>query len=119
MSNSGFSPPLPPATTPNTIPSPSIVSTDDLDFNNDKELFDAYQHCLNGNQYVNIKKSLYTFDGGPSFATGLPHYGHVLAGTIKDATTRWAYQIEHHLERRFDKTNNEIFISMDKRLHEF
>ncbi|CAF5174085.1 unnamed protein product, partial [Rotaria magnacalcarata] len=43
----------------------------------------------------------YTFDGGPSFATGLPHYGHVLAGTIKDATTRWAYQIEHHLERRF------------------
>ncbi|CAM4798908.1 unnamed protein product, partial [Rotaria magnacalcarata] len=61
----------------------------------------------------------YTFDGGPSFATGLPHYGHVLAGTIKDATTRWAYQIEHHLERRFDKTNNEIFISMDKRLHEF
>ncbi len=25
----------------------------------------------------------YTFYDGPPFATGLPHYGHILAGTIK------------------------------------
>lgn len=25
----------------------------------------------------------YTFYDGPPFATGLPHYGHLLAGTIK------------------------------------
>ena len=26
----------------------------------------------------------YLFYDGPPFATGLPHYGHLLAGTIKD-----------------------------------
>ena len=30
----------------------------------------------------------YTFYDGPPFATGLPHYGHILAGTIKDTVTR-------------------------------
>lgn len=29
----------------------------------------------------------YTFYDGPPFATGLPHYGHLLAGTIKVSTT--------------------------------
>lgn len=31
----------------------------------------------------------FTFYDGPPFATGLPHYGHVLAGTIKDTVTRY------------------------------
>lgn len=31
----------------------------------------------------------YTFYDGPPFATGLPHYGHILAGTIKDVVTRY------------------------------
>lgn len=30
----------------------------------------------------------FTFYDGPPFATGLPHYGHMLAGTIKDTVTR-------------------------------
>ena len=28
-------------------------------------------------------KPMYSFYDGPPFATGLPHYGHILAGTIK------------------------------------
>lgn len=28
-------------------------------------------------------KPRYTFYDGPPFATGLPHYGHIAAGTIK------------------------------------
>lgn len=28
-------------------------------------------------------KKPYSFYDGPPFATGLPHYGHILAGTIK------------------------------------
>jgi len=28
-------------------------------------------------------KKAYTFYDGPPFATGLPHYGHIAAGTIK------------------------------------
>ena len=43
----------------------------------------------------------YTFYDGPPFATGLPHYGHILAGTIKDVVTRWAHQSGFHVERRF------------------
>lgn len=43
----------------------------------------------------------YTFYDGPPFATGLPHYGHILAGTIKDIVTRYAYSTGHHVERRF------------------
>ncbi|XP_055922181.1 isoleucine--tRNA ligase, cytoplasmic [Eupeodes corollae] len=43
----------------------------------------------------------YTFYDGPPFATGLPHYGHILAGTIKDIVTRYAYQQGYHVDRRF------------------
>jgi hypothetical protein len=28
-------------------------------------------------------KKAYSFYDGPPFATGLPHYGHLLAGTLK------------------------------------
>lgn len=35
----------------------------------------------------------FVFYDGPPFATGLPHYGHILAGTIKDAVPRfWTMQ---------------------------
>lgn len=37
---------------------------------------------------LNEKYKRYTFFDGPPFATGLPHYGHILAGTIKDTVTR-------------------------------
>ncbi|XP_041347698.1 isoleucine--tRNA ligase, cytoplasmic-like [Gigantopelta aegis] len=46
-------------------------------------------------------KPRYSFYDGPPFATGLPHYGHILAGTIKDVVTRWAHQSGFHVERRF------------------
>ncbi|CEG41858.1 isoleucine-trna ligase [Plasmopara halstedii] len=43
----------------------------------------------------------FTFYDGPPFATGLPHHGHILAGTIKDTVTRYAHQTGHYVERRF------------------
>ena len=46
-------------------------------------------------------KKPYTFYDGPPFATGLPHYGHIAAGTIKDVMTRYATQTGHHCTRRF------------------
>lgn len=42
----------------------------------------------------------FTFYDGPPFATGLPHYGHILAGTIKDVVTRYASMNGKHVERR-------------------
>ncbi|KAB7504980.1 Isoleucine--tRNA ligase, cytoplasmic [Armadillidium nasatum] len=58
---------------------------------------DAFQQCLKQSK----NKPRFTFFDGPPFATGLPHYGHILAGTIKDIVTRWAHQTGHHVERRF------------------
>ena len=72
-------------------------------------------------------KKKYTFYDGPPFATGLPHYGHLLAGTIKvglkqmdsyavllaapsdtecrrsiqDIVTRYASTTGHYCPRRF------------------
>lgn len=42
----------------------------------------------------------FTFYDGPPFATGLPHYGHILAGTIKDIVTRYACMNGKYVERR-------------------
>lgn len=42
----------------------------------------------------------FTFYDGPPFATGLPHYGHILAGTIKDTVTRYAAMTGHYVSRR-------------------
>ena len=43
----------------------------------------------------------YVFYDGPPFATGLPHYGHLLAGTIKDIAPRYQTMRGHCVERRF------------------
>lgn len=57
----------------------------------------TFRECLK----QSADKPKYTFYDGPPFATGLPHYGHLLAGTIKDVVTRWAHQSGFHVERRF------------------
>ncbi len=43
----------------------------------------------------------YVFYDGPPFATGLPHYGHLLAGTIKDIVPRYRTMRGHFVDRRF------------------
>jgi isoleucyl-tRNA synthetase len=49
----------------------------------------------------NRAKRDYVFYDGPPFATGLPHYGHLLAGTIKDIVPRYQTMRGYHVERRF------------------
>jgi isoleucyl-tRNA synthetase len=82
------------------------------------EKIDAFQESLRRSE----GKPEYSFYDGPPFATGLPHYGHILAGTIKvsasverlsprsfahhlicaqDTVTRYAHQTGHHVTRRF------------------
>ncbi|MGH8006818.1 MAG: isoleucine--tRNA ligase, partial [Candidatus Binatia bacterium] len=43
----------------------------------------------------------FIFYDGPPFATGLPHYGHLLAGTIKDIVPRFWTMRGRYVERRF------------------
>uniref|UniRef100_A0A6V7JHF2 Isoleucine--tRNA ligase, cytoplasmic n=1 Tax=Bracon brevicornis TaxID=1563983 RepID=A0A6V7JHF2_9HYME len=65
-----------------------------LKFWSDKKVFETSLKQSKG-------KPRYSFFDGPPFATGLPHYGHILAGTIKDIVTRYAHQKGFHVERRF------------------
>ncbi|MDQ1412661.1 MAG: isoleucyl-tRNA synthetase, partial [Acidimicrobiaceae bacterium] len=43
----------------------------------------------------------YVFYDGPPFANGLPHYGHLLTGFVKDAIPRYQTMRGHRVERRF------------------
>src|SRR4051812_14790915 len=38
---------------------------------------------------------------GPPFANGLPHYGHLLTGYVKDVVPRYQTMRGHRVERRF------------------
>lgn len=56
------------------------------DFPEEEEKVLKYWNEINAfkkqNEMTQGKKP-YTFYDGPPFATGLPHYGHIAAGTIK------------------------------------
>lgn len=60
----------------------------------------------------------FVFFDGPPFATGLPHYGHLLAGTIKDIVTRYAVAKGFSVERRFgwDCHGLPVEFEIDKKL---
>jgi isoleucyl-tRNA synthetase len=60
----------------------------------------------------------YIFYDGPPFATGLPHYGHILAGLIKDTIIRWAVINGFHVPRRagFDCHGLPIEFEIEKKL---
>lgn len=60
----------------------------------------------------------FSFFDGPPFATGTPHYGHILASTVKDIIPRYATMNGHHVERRFgwDTHGLPIEHEIDKKL---
>ncbi|MDD2907221.1 MAG: isoleucine--tRNA ligase [Candidatus Gracilibacteria bacterium] len=43
----------------------------------------------------------FNFYDGPPFATGTPHYGHILAGTIKDVIPRYQTMNGFRVDRKF------------------
>jgi isoleucyl-tRNA synthetase len=63
-------------------------------------------------------KPPYTFYDGPPFATGMPHYGHLLASTIKDIIPRYWSMKGRYVERRFgwDTHGVPIEYEIDKKL---
>jgi len=55
----------------------------------------------------------YIFYDGPPFATGLPHYGHIVASTLKDIVPRYWTMRGHRVERRFGWDTHGLPIEMD------
>jgi isoleucyl-tRNA synthetase len=50
---------------------------------------------------VDSKDNEFVFYDGPPFANGLPHYGHLLTGFVKDAYARYQTTKGKRVERRF------------------
>ncbi|MEQ9116194.1 MAG: isoleucine--tRNA ligase [Rickettsiales bacterium] len=50
---------------------------------------------------INGKDNEFIFFDGPPFANGLPHYGHLLTGFVKDIVARYQTQKGKRVERRF------------------
>ena len=46
-------------------------------------------------------KGEFVFYDGPPFATGFPHYGHILPGTIKDVIPRYKTMQGYRVPRRW------------------
>jgi len=54
-----------------------------------------FQESINANKV----KPEYVFYDGPPFMTGTPHYGHILAGMIKDSVLRYQHNLGHNVPR--------------------
>lgn len=75
-----------------------------LEFWKEKDIFrksmdPAAPHSIRGGE--STPRQSYVFYDGPPFATGLPHYGHLLAGSIKDVVGRFFTMKGYHVDRRF------------------
>jgi isoleucyl-tRNA synthetase len=68
------------------------LETEILKFWDDKKIFEK---SIESRPHDNI----FSFYDGPPFATGLPHYGHLLAGTIKDVIPRYKTMQGYRVER--------------------
>jgi len=71
----------------------------------------------------------YTFYDGPPFATGSPHYGHILQGVVKDIVPRYWTMRGRRVERRFGwdvhglpvemEVEKQLVVSGPRQIHEF
>lgn len=50
---------------------------------------------------IRPKDNSFVFYDGPPFANGLPHYGHLLTGFVKDTVARYQTMLGKRVERRF------------------
>ena len=55
----------------------------------------------------------YIFYDGPPFANGLPHYGHLLTGFVKDIFARYHTQIGEKTERKFGWDTHGLPVEME------
>ncbi len=86
-----------PAVNPN--PDFPAVERDILDFWRDHSLFERSVAARPAKK--DGANNEFIFYDGPPFANGLPHYGHLLTGYVKDAFARYQTMKGKRVERRF------------------
>ena len=68
----------------------------------EKEILDFWEENNTFQHSVNIKNNgEFIFYDGPPFANGLPHFGHLLTGFIKDVFARYQTMMGKKVKRRF------------------
>ncbi|NNF54806.1 MAG: isoleucine--tRNA ligase [Acidimicrobiales bacterium] len=87
--------------------------------------FESTVECPAGRE----PKGTFVFNDGPPFANGLPHYGHLLTGYVKDIIPRFQTMRGMRVERRFGwdchglpaemQTEKELGVSGRKAIMEF
>src|SRR5688572_22284947 len=83
---------------PEVDPNPNFPAIEEAvqAFWKQEKIFEASveQHpATAGNEFV--------FYDGPPFANGLPHYGHIVTGYVKDVVPRYRTMRGYRVERRF------------------
>lgn len=70
---------------------------------NEKNILDFWkkQNIFKKSISKNSPRGDYSFYDGPPFATGLPHYGHIVASAIKDMIPRYMTMKGYKVERRW------------------
>ncbi|MDX6322751.1 MAG: isoleucyl-tRNA synthetase [Propionibacteriaceae bacterium] len=61
----------------------------------------TFQASVDRNPAGENGENEFVFYDGPPFANGLPHYGHLLTGYVKDIVPRYQTMRGRHVERRF------------------
>ena len=62
---------------------------------------DTFQKSIDNRPAGEGGHNEFVFYDGPPFANGLPHYGHLLTGYVKDTVGRYQTMLGHRVERRF------------------
>ncbi len=70
-----------------------------LNFWKENKIFEKSVESPAGLPVGDNKIKSFSFYDGPPFATGLPHHGHILAGTIKDVIPRYKTMTGHSVRR--------------------
>ncbi len=70
------------------------------------EKHDVFKRSIRGDKE-------FVFFDGPPFATGTPHYGHLLAGTLKDIVPRYWAMRGYRVERRFGWDTHGLPVEME------
>jgi isoleucyl-tRNA synthetase len=90
------------------------ILINDLNEENDDSVSPLPSACvLHGHNNCHHSKNEFVFYDGPPFANGLPHYGHLLTGFIKDLFARFQTMQGKKVERKFGWDTHGLPVEME------
>ncbi len=90
------------------------ILINDLNTENDDSVSPLPNSCvLHAHNNCHHSKNEFVFYDGPPFANGLPHYGHLLTGFIKDLFARFQTMQGKKVERKFGWDTHGLPVEME------